>query len=40
LAVGIAKAYVDQQQGNTPAEEAGTVEKVHAEKKETMSVSS
>jgi glycyl-tRNA synthetase alpha chain len=40
LAVGIAKAYVDQQQGNTPAEEAGTAEKVHAAKKETMSVSS
>ena len=40
LAVGIAKAYVDQQQGNTTADESPKQQKVHTTKKETMSVSS
>jgi glycyl-tRNA synthetase alpha chain len=40
LAVGIAKAYVDQQQGNTPADQASAGEKLRTAKKETMSVSS
>jgi glycyl-tRNA synthetase alpha chain len=40
LAVGIAKAYVDQQQGNRPADDAGAEEKPRTAKKETMSVSS
>jgi len=39
LAVGIAKAYVDQQ-GNTPANEASADEKLRTATKETMSVSS
>ena len=40
LAVGIAKAYVDQQQGNTTADESSKEQKVLTAKKETMSVSS
>jgi glycyl-tRNA synthetase alpha chain len=40
LAVGIAKAYVDQQRGNTTAEEAIAGEQIRTAKKETMSVSS
>jgi glycyl-tRNA synthetase alpha chain len=40
LAVGIAKAFVDQQQGNTMADESPKEQKVHTAKKETMSVSS
>jgi glycyl-tRNA synthetase alpha chain len=40
LAVGIAKAYVDQQQGNTTADESPKEQKVVRAKKETMSVSS
>jgi len=40
LAVGIAKAYVDQQQGNTTADESPKEQKVVTAKKETMSVSS
>ncbi len=40
LAVGIAKAYVDQQQGNTTADESPKEQTVVTAKKETMSVSS
>jgi glycyl-tRNA synthetase alpha chain len=39
LAVGIAKAYVDQQ-GNTTADESPKEQKAHASKKETVPVSS
>jgi glycyl-tRNA synthetase alpha chain len=40
LAVGIAKAYVDQQQENTTADESPKEQKMLTAKKETMSVSS
>jgi len=40
LAVGIAKMYVDQQQGNTTSDESPKQQKMHTTKKETMSVSS
>jgi glycyl-tRNA synthetase alpha chain len=40
LAVAIAKAYVDQQQGNTTTNESLKEQKMLAAKKETMSVSS
>ena len=40
LAVGIARAYVDQRQGSTPADEDSEGEKIRTAKKVTMSVSS